>query len=104
VHFDRLRTISGDKAFTGTELAILPVLASTIDFVLLTWAIIAVGCQVSRSRELCVTEANKEIAELILLDSGKIGRRKLKEQTRKYSKHEVAEPLYDVEQAREVLF
>jgi metallo-beta-lactamase family protein len=85
----------------------LPVLASTIDFVLLThghldhcgWLPRLVD-QGFKGQIYC-SGPTKEIAELILLDSGKIQEEEAEKANKeKYSKHEVAEPLYNVEQAR----
>jgi metallo-beta-lactamase family protein len=87
----------------------LSVLASTIDFVLLThghldhcgWLPRLVD-QGFKGKIYC-SGPTKEIAELILLDSGKIQEEEAERANKeKYSKHEVAEPLYDVEQARNV--
>jgi metallo-beta-lactamase family protein len=87
----------------------LPVLASTIDFVLLThghldhcgWLPRLVD-QGFKGQIYC-SGPTKEIAELILLDSGKIQEEEAEKANKeKYSKHEVAEPLYNVEQARKV--
>ncbi|CAM2790477.1 MBL fold metallo-hydrolase RNA specificity domain-containing protein [Flavobacterium frigoris] len=87
----------------------LPVLASTIDFVLLThghldhcgWLPRLVD-QGFKGKIYC-SGPTKEIAELILLDSGKIQEEEAEKANKeKYSKHEVAEPLYNVEQARKV--
>jgi metallo-beta-lactamase family protein len=87
----------------------LPVLASTIDFVLLThghldhcgWLPRLVD-QGFKGKIYC-SGPTKEIAELILLDSGKIQEEEAERANKeKYSKHEVAEPLYNVEQAKKV--
>jgi metallo-beta-lactamase family protein len=87
----------------------LPVLASQIDFVLLThghldhcgWLPRLVD-QGFKGKIYC-SGPTKEIAELILLDSGKIQEEEAEKANKeKYSKHEVAEALYDVEQARKV--
>lgn len=87
----------------------LPVLASSIDFVLLThghldhcgWLPRLVD-QGFKGKIYC-SGPTKEIAELILLDSGKIQEEEAERANKeKYSKHEVAEPLYNVEQARKV--
>jgi metallo-beta-lactamase family protein len=83
-------------------------LASTIDFVLLThghldhcgWLPRLVD-QGFKGKIYC--SGPKEIAKLILLDSGKIQEEEAERANKeKYSKHEVAEPLYNVEQARKV--
>tara|TARA_R110000868_G_scaffold112_9_gene1170 strand:- start:3073 stop:4428 length:1356 start_codon:yes stop_codon:yes gene_type:complete len=87
----------------------LPVLASTIDFVLLThghldhcgWLPILVE-QGFKGKIYC-SSPTKEIAKLILLDSGKIQEEEAyKANKEKYSKHEIAKPLYTVEQAEKV--
>lgn len=87
----------------------LPVLASTIDFVLLThghldhcgWLPILVE-QGFRGKIYC-SSPTKDIAKLILLDSGKIQEEEAKKANKeKYSKHEIAKPLYDVRQAENV--
>ena len=87
----------------------LPVLASSIDFVLLThghldhcgWLPRLVN-QGFKGKIYC-SGPTKEIAELILLDSGKIQEEEAERANKeKYSKHEVAEPLYNVEQAGKV--
>jgi len=87
----------------------LPVLASSIDFVLLThghldhcgWLPILVD-QGFKGKIYC-SSPTKEIAKLILLDSGKIQEEEAsKANKEKYSKHEVAKPLYTVEQAEKV--
>jgi metallo-beta-lactamase family protein len=87
----------------------LPVLASTIDFVLLThghldhcgWLPRLVD-QGFKGKIYC-SGPTKEVAELILLDSGKIQEEEAERANKeKYSKHELAEPLYNVEQAKKV--
>ncbi|WP_367755023.1 MBL fold metallo-hydrolase [Flavobacterium sp. WC2430] len=87
----------------------LPVLPSTIDFVLLThghldhcgWLPILVE-QGFKGKIYC-SSPTKEIAKLILLDSGKIQEEEAyKANKEKYSKHEVAKPLYTAEQAEKV--
>ncbi|MEZ7497629.1 MBL fold metallo-hydrolase [Flavobacterium sp. Arc3] len=87
----------------------LPVLASSIDCVLLThghldhcgWLPRLVD-QGFKGKIYC-SGPTKEIAEIILLDSGKIQEEEAEKANKeKYSKHEVAEPLYNVEQARKV--
>ena len=84
----------------------LPILPSTIDFVLLThghldhcgWLPRLVN-QGFEGKIYC-TNPTKEIAKLILLDSAKIQEEEANQANeRKYSKHEIAEPLYDVAQA-----
>ncbi len=87
----------------------LPILASTIDFVLLThghldhcgWLPRLVD-QGFRGKIYC-SAPTKAIAKLILLDSAKIQEEEAEKSNKaKYSKHEVAQPLYDVEQAKKV--
>jgi metallo-beta-lactamase family protein len=87
----------------------LPILPSTIDFVLLThghldhcgWLPRLVD-QGFEGKIYC-TGPTKEIAKLILLDSGKIQEEEAEKANKeKYSKHEIAEPLYNVEQAKKV--
>jgi metallo-beta-lactamase family protein len=87
----------------------LPILASTIDFVLLThghldhcgWLPRLVN-QGFKGKIYC-TSPTKAIAKLILLDSAKIQEEEAdKANKEKYSKHEIAEPLYNVEQAEKV--
>ena len=84
----------------------LPILPSTIDFVLLThghldhcgWLPRLVN-QGFEGKIFC-TNPTKEIAKLILLDSAKIQEEEAHQANEgNYSKHEVAEPLYDVAQA-----
>lgn len=87
----------------------LPVLPSTIDFVLLThghldhcgWLPRLVD-QGFKGKIYC-TSPTKDIAKLILLDSAKIQEEEAEKANEgKYSKHEVAEPLYNVAQAERV--
>lgn len=87
----------------------LPVLPSTIDYVLLThghldhcgWLPRLVN-QGFEGKIYC-TSPTKDIAKLILLDSAKIQEEEAyKANEGKYSKHEKAEPLYDVAQAEKV--
>jgi metallo-beta-lactamase family protein len=87
----------------------LPVLPSTIDFVLLThghldhcgWLPRLVN-QGFKGKIYC-TSPTKDITELILLDSAKIQEEEADKANKgKYSKHEIAEPLYTIEQAEEV--
>lgn len=87
----------------------LPVLASSIDFVLLThghldhcgWLPRLVN-QGFKGKIYC-TAPTKAIAKLILLDSAKIQEEEAEKANKeKYSKHEIAEPLYNVEQAEKV--
>jgi len=87
----------------------LPILASTIDYVLLThghldhcgWLPRLVD-QGFKGKIYC-SGPTKEISKLILLDSAKIQEEEAeKANNEKYSKHEVAQPLYNVEQAKKV--
>jgi metallo-beta-lactamase family protein len=87
----------------------LPVLPSTIDYVLLThghldhcgWLPRLVN-QGFEGKIYC-TSPTKDIAKLILLDSAKIQEEEAyKANEGKYSKHEKAEPLYDVAQTEKV--
>ncbi|WP_396171188.1 MBL fold metallo-hydrolase RNA specificity domain-containing protein [Flavobacterium sp.] len=87
----------------------LPVLPSTIDFVLLThghldhcgWLPRLVD-QGFKGKIYC-TSPTKDIAKLILLDSAKIQEEEaFKANKEHYSKHEIAKPLYDVRQAEAV--
>ncbi|MBC5836472.1 MBL fold metallo-hydrolase [Flavobacterium muglaense] len=88
----------------------LPVLASTIDYVLLThghldhcgWLPRLVS-QGFKGKIYC-TNATKDVSKLILLDSAKIQEEEARKANKeKYSKHETAEPLYTVAQAEKVL-
>ncbi|RKS98965.1 MBL fold metallo-hydrolase [Flavobacterium sp. 123] len=87
----------------------LPVLPSTIDFVLLThghldhcgWLPRLVN-QGFKGKIYC-SGPTKEITKLILLDSAKIQEEDARlANEKKFSKHEIAEPLYTVEQAKQV--
>ncbi len=87
----------------------LPILPSTIDFVLLThghldhcgWLPRLVE-QGFKGKIYC-TSPTKAIAELILLDSAKIQEEDAKRANEgNYSKHEIAQPLYTVKQAEKV--
>ena len=87
----------------------LPILPSTIDFVLLThghldhcgWLPRLVN-QGFKGKIYC-TSPTKEITKLILLDSAKIQEEEAEKANEEhYSKHEIAEPLYTVEQAEKV--
>ncbi len=87
----------------------LPILPATIDFVLLThghldhcgWLPRLVN-QGFEGKIYC-TSPTKDITKLILLDSAKIQEEEAKNANEgKYSKHEIAEPLYTVEQAEKV--
>lgn len=88
----------------------LSVLPSTIDFVILThghldhcgWLPRLVN-QGFKGKIYC-TSPTKDVAKLILLDSAKIQEEEAnKANESHYSKHEIAEPLYTVEQAEQVL-
>ena len=88
----------------------LPVLPSSIDFVLLThghldhcgWLPRLVH-QGFKGKIYC-TSPTKDVAKLILLDSAKIQEEDANRANKeKYSKHEIAEPLYTVKQAEQVL-
>ena len=87
----------------------LPVLPSTIDFVLLThghldhcgWLPRLVN-QGFKGKIYC-TSPTAAITKLILLDSAKIQEEEARiANERKFSKHEIAEPLYTVDQAKAV--
>jgi metallo-beta-lactamase family protein len=87
----------------------LPILPSSIDFVLLThghldhcgWLPRLVN-QGFEGKIYC-TSPTKDITKLILLDSAKIQEEEAnKANEEHYSKHEIAEPLYNVEQAEKV--
>lgn len=87
----------------------LPILPSSIDFVLLThghldhcgWLPRLVN-QGFKGKIYCTTPT-KDIAKIILLDSGKIQEEEAqKANEEQYSKHKIAEPLYTVEQAEHV--
>lgn len=88
----------------------LPVLASTIDFVLLTHGhldhcgllprLVAEGF---RGKIYC-TAPTKEVATLVMLDSAKIQEEEADMANKRgYSQHEIAAPLYTVKQAESVL-
>jgi metallo-beta-lactamase family protein len=88
----------------------LPVLPSTIDFVLLThghldhcgWLPRLVN-QGFKGKIYC-TSPTKEVTKLILLDSAKIQEEEANKANKEhFSKHEIAEPLYTVAQAEQVL-
>lgn len=88
----------------------LPVLPSTIDYVLLThghldhcgWLPRLVN-QGFKGKIYC-TSPTKDIAKLILLDSAKIQEEEANKANKEhYSRHEIAEPLYTVLQAEKVL-
>src|SRR5690606_3526071 len=87
----------------------LPVLPSTIDFVLLThghldhcgWLPRLVN-QGFKGKIYC-TNPTKDVAKLILLDSAKIQEEDANRANKeRYSKHQVAKPLYTVKEAEEV--
>jgi metallo-beta-lactamase family protein len=87
----------------------LPILASTIDFVLLTHGHLDHCGWLPRLvdqgfvGEIYCSPPTKAIAKLILLDSAKIQEEEAEKANKaKYSKHEVAQPLYDMEQAKKV--
>ena len=87
----------------------LPVLPSTIDFVLLTHGHLDHCGWLPRlvnqgfSGKIYCTSPTKDITKLILLDSAKIQEEEAKNANEgKYSKHEIAEPLYTVEEAEKV--
>jgi metallo-beta-lactamase family protein len=87
----------------------LPVLPSSIDFVLLTHGHLDHCGWLPRlvnqgfSGKIYCTRPTKDITKLILLDSAKIQEEEAKKANEgKYSKHEIAEPLYTVEQAEKV--
>ncbi|MCV9932548.1 MBL fold metallo-hydrolase [Flavobacterium sp. LS1R47] len=87
----------------------LSVLPSTIDFVLLTHGHLdhcgwlpRLVYQGFKGKIYC-SGPTKEIAKLILLDSAKIQEEEAnKANEERYSSHEIAEPLYTVEQAKKV--
>lgn len=88
----------------------LPILPSTIDFVLLThghldhcgWLPRLVN-QGFEGKIYC-TSPTKDIAKLILFDSAKIQEEEAnKANEGKYSKHKIAEPLYTMEQVEKVI-
>ena len=87
----------------------LPILPSTIDFVLLThghldhcgWLPLLVD-QGFKGKIYC-TSPTKDVSKLILLDSAKIQEEEAKKANEgKFSKHEIAQPLYTVKQAEKV--
>jgi metallo-beta-lactamase family protein len=87
----------------------LPVLASTIDFVLLTHGHLDHCGWLPRlvdqgfSGKIYCSAPTKAIAKLVLLDSAKIQEEEAEKANKdKHSKHEMALPLYDVEQAKKV--
>lgn len=87
----------------------LPVLPSSIDYVLLTHGHLDHCGWLPRlvnqgfDGKIYCTSPTKDIAKLILLDSAKIQEEDAKMANEgKYSKHEIAEPLYTVAQAEKV--
>lgn len=99
----------GIKALRELNWEPLPILPSTIDCVLLThghldhcgWLPVLVN-QGFTGKIYC-TSPTKEITKLILLDSAKIQEEEAnKANEGRYSKHEIAQPLYDVKQAEAV--
>lgn len=100
----------GIKALRELNWDPLPVVPSTIDFVLLThghldhcgWLprLVAQGFK----GKIYCTAPTKAIARLVLLDSAKIQEEEAERANKEeYSKHEQAEPLYTVEQAEAVM-
>lgn len=99
----------GIKALRELNWEPLPILPSTIDFVLLThghldhcgWLTRLVN-QGFKGKIYC-TNPTKDITELILLDSAKIQEEDANKANKgHYSKHEIAQPLYTVNQAQKV--
>lgn len=87
----------------------LPILPSTIDFVLLTHGHLDHCGWLPRlvnqgfTGKIYCTAPTASISKLILLDSAKIQEEEAeKANQEKYSKHEVAKPLYDLMQAKKV--
>jgi metallo-beta-lactamase family protein len=87
----------------------LPILPSTIDFVLLTHGHLDHCGWLPRlinqgfDGKIYCTSPTADVAKLILLDSAKIQEEDAKlANEKKYSKHEIAEPLYTVAQAEKV--
>ncbi|RDI54697.1 MBL fold metallo-hydrolase [Flavobacterium glaciei] len=87
----------------------LTILPSTIDFVLLTHGHLDHCGWLPRlvnqgfDGKIYCTSPTKDITKLILLDSAKIQEEEAKKANEgKYSKHQIAEPLYTVEQAEKV--
>ena len=100
----------GLKALRQLNWDPLPVLPSTIDYVLLThghldhcgWLprLVAQGF----SGKIYCTSPTKDVAKLVLLDSAKIQEEEANKANKEhYSKHEKAEPLYTLQQAEAVL-
>lgn len=99
----------GVKALRELNWEPLPILPSSIDYVLLThghldhcgWLprLVAQGFK----GKIYCSGPTKEITKLILLDSAKIQEEEARlANEKKFSKHEVAEPLYTVQQAKAV--
>lgn len=100
----------GLKALRELNWEPLPILPSSIDFVLLThghldhcgWLPRLVD-QGFRGKIFC-TSPTKDVARLVMLDSAKIQEEEAGLANKgKYSKHSIAEPLYTVKQAEKVL-
>lgn len=100
----------GLKALRDLNWDPLPVLPSTIDYVLLThghldhcgWLprLVAQGF----TGKIYCTSPTKDVAKLVLLDSAKIQEEEANKANKEhYSKHEKAEPLYTLQQAEDVL-
>lgn len=100
----------GLKALRQLNWEPLPVLPSTIDYVLLThghldhcgWLprLVAQGF----TGKIYCTSPTTDVAKLVLLDSAKIQEEEANKANKEhYSKHEKAEPLYTLEQAEAVL-
>jgi metallo-beta-lactamase family protein len=100
----------GLKALRQLNWEPLPVLTSTIDYVLLThghldhcgWLprLVAQGF----TGKIYCTSPTKDVARLVLLDSAKIQEEEANKANKEhYSKHEKAEPLYTLQQAQAVL-
>ncbi|HNP33535.1 MAG TPA: MBL fold metallo-hydrolase [Flavobacterium sp.] len=100
----------GIKALRELNWQPLPILPSSIDFVLLThghldhcgWLprLVAQGFE----GKIYCSSPTKDVAKLVMLDSAKIQEEEaLLANKNKYSKHETAEPLYTVDQAEKVL-
>ena len=99
----------GIKPFRELNWEPLPILPSTIDFVLLTHGHLDHSGWLPRlvnqgfEGKIYCTSPTKDIAKLILLDSAKIQQDEAsKANEGGYSKNQFAEPLYTVEQTKEV--